>query len=180
MKNVCTWLAEEGFVALAPDLYHGKIAREISDAENLARALDHVRARADLAEAAAYLCERAGEDDAGLAVIGFSLGAYFALDLSAADPDHVRSTVVFYGTGPADFTRSKSRYLGHFAETDEYEPRAEVDKLEAALVAAGRPVTFHHYPGTGHWFFETDRVEAFDQAAATLAWRRTLAFLRGE
>ena len=111
-------------------------------------------------------------------VVGFSLGAYFALDLSATDPEHIRSVTVFYGTGPADYSRSRADYLGHFAETDEFEPQSEVDKLEAALRRAGRPATFHRYAGTGHWFFEPDRPNAFNRAAASLAWDRTLAFLR--
>jgi carboxymethylenebutenolidase len=112
-------------------------------------------------------------------VLGFSLGAYFALDLSATHPEAVRSVVIFYGTGPADFRRSKAAYLGHFAESDPFEPRAEVDKLESAIRSAGRPVTFHHYAGTGHWFFEPDRSDAYQEVAATLAWDRTLAFLEG-
>ena len=132
----------------------------------------------DIADATRFLCERAGRANHGLAVIGFSLGAYFALDLSATDPEHIRSVTVFYGTGPADYSRSRADYLGHFAETDEFEPQSEVDKLEAALRRAGRPATFHRYAGTGHWFFEPDRPNAFNRAAASLAWDRTLAFLR--
>jgi carboxymethylenebutenolidase len=72
-------------------------------------------------------------------------------------------------------TPSKPRPI---AETDEYEPRSEVDELEAALRRAGRPMSFYHYEGTGHWFFEPDRSQAFNQAAASLAWDRTLTFLR--
>jgi carboxymethylenebutenolidase len=86
--------------------------------------------------------------------------------------------VVFYGTGPGDYSASRAAYLGHFAETDPYEPRENVDYLETALRAAGRPARMYHYPGTGHWFFEPDRSDAYRPAAATLTWRRTLAFLR--
>jgi len=178
MKAFCARLAESGFVAFAPDLYHGKVTDTIPGAKALSNALDAERAKADIAEATKFLDERAGQPGHGLAVIGFSLGAYLALDHSVADPEHVRSVVVFYGTGPVDYSRSKADYLGHFAEVDEFEPLSEVDKLEAALRSAGRPVTFHRYPGTGHWFFEPDRKDAFNQAAAGLAWDRTLAFLR--
>ncbi|TMQ66033.1 MAG: dienelactone hydrolase family protein [Candidatus Eisenbacteria bacterium] len=178
MKAFCKRLAESGFVSFAPDLYHGKIADRIPDAVALSNALDANLAKADIADATRFLCERAGRANHGLAVIGFSLGAYFALDLSATDPEHIRSVTVFYGTGPADYSRSRADYLGHFAETDEFEPQSEVDKLEAALRRAGRPATFHRYAGTGHWFFEPDRPNAFNRAAASLAWDRTLAFLR--
>jgi carboxymethylenebutenolidase len=180
MKDVCTQLAGAGFTAFAPDLYHGKLADTIAEAEILGQALDanHLQARAEIAQAAGFLNDRAGLAGRGLAVIGFSLGAYFALDLSVADPEHVRSVVVFYGTRPGDYSSSNAAYLGHFAETDEFEPQSDVDALEAALRRAGRPVSFYRYPGTGHWFFEPDRSQAFNQAAASLAWDRTLTFLR--
>jgi carboxymethylenebutenolidase len=111
-------------------------------------------------------------------MIGFSLGASYALDLAAADPEHIRSVVLFYGTGGGDFSTARAAYLGHFAENDAFEPQPNVDDLEESLRRAGRPVTFYRYPGTGHWFFEPDRIEAYNQAAASLAWERTLTFLR--
>ena len=179
IRTLCTKLADSGFVAFAPDLYQGKVADTIADAEALVGTLNaRGQAKTEIADATKFLIERAGQADRGIAVIGFSLGAYYALDLSVADPEHVRSVVVFYGTGPTDFSGSKATYLGHFAENDEFEPLPEVDKLEAALRSASRPVTFHRYPGTGHWFFEPDRTDAYDQAAADLAWDRTLTFLR--
>lgn len=179
MKSVCTRLAESGFVAFAPDLYHGKVADNVADAEALGKALDsnHLQARAEIAGATRLLDERAGQGG-GLAVIGFSLGAYYALDLAAAHPEHVRSVILFYGTGDADHSTSRAAYLGHFAESDPYEPQSNVESLEESLRRAGRPVSFHRYPGTGHWFFEPDRLDAYNQAAASLAWERTLAFLK--
>lgn len=180
IKAFCTRLAESGFVAFAPDLYHGKVADDIAGAEALSGALlgDPNLAKADVAEAATSLSERSSKADRGLAVIGFSLGAYFALDLSVTAPETVRSVVVFYGTRPGDYSGSKAAYLGHFAETDEFESQSDVDSLEESLRRAGRPVTFHRYPGTGHWFFEPDRSQVYNPAAASLAWKRTLAFLK--
>jgi carboxymethylenebutenolidase len=180
IKAFCTRLAQSGFVAFAPDLYHGKVADNIADAEVLGKALDanYLQARAEIADAAMFLYERAGTADRGLAVIGFSLGVYYALDLAAAHPEHIGSVVIFYGTGDGDYRSSRAAYLGHFAEKDEFEPQSNVDNLEAALRRAGRPVSFYRYSGTGHWFFEPDRSQSFNQAAASLAWDRTLAFLR--
>jgi carboxymethylenebutenolidase len=180
MRAFCTRLADAGFVAFAPDLYHDKVADTIADAETLSTALfgNPNQAKADIAAATTFLNERAGQAARGLAVIGFSLGAYFALDLSVTAPEHIRSVVIFYGTRPGDYSSSKAAYLGHFAETDEFEPQSDVDALEASLRRAGRPVNFYQYSGTGHWFFEPDRLQAFNQAAASLAWDRTLAFLR--
>ena len=180
IQAFCTRLAESGFVAFAPDLYRGKIADNIPDAEALGSALDTnpIQAKAEIADATLFLNERAGQDDRGLAVIGFSLGAYYALDLSATDPEHIRSVVIYYWTGPGDFSSSKASYLGHFAEKDEFEPQSNVDNLEESLKHAGRPVTFYRYSDAGHWFFEPDRLQAYNQAAASLAWDRTLAFLK--
>jgi len=87
---------------------------------------------------------------------------------------------LFYGTEGtmgSDFSNSRADYLGHFAENDEYEPQSNVDSLAESLQRAGRPVTFHGYPNTGHWFFEPDVAQAYNPAAASLAWERTLAFL---
>jgi len=183
IKAVCRRLAESGFVAFAADLYHGKVADTIPAAEALGNAVDtnYLQAKGEVAEAAKYLSERVGQTDRGLAVVAFSMGAFFALDLSAADPEHIRSVVLFYGTEGTmgtDFSSSRAAYLGHFAENDQYESKSNVDNLEQSLRRAGRPVTFYRYPGTGHWFFEPDRSEAYNQAAASLAWDRTLAFLK--
>ena len=182
-KAVCTRLVEAGFVAFAPDLYHGKVADTIAGAEVLGAAIDanYQQARTEVLEAARFLNERAGQPAAGLAVVAFSLGGYYALQLAAADPEHIRSVVLFYGTEGtmgSDFSASRADYLGHYAENDPYETQAIVDSLEASLRRVGRPVTFYRYPGTGHWFFEPDRAEAYNPAAASLAWERTLAFLR--
>jgi carboxymethylenebutenolidase len=180
MKAFCTRLAGSGFVAFAPDLYHGKVADNIADAEVLGKALDtnHLQAKAEIADATKFLNERVGHIDRGLAVIGFSLGAYYALDLAAANPEDIRSVVIFYGTGDSDSSNSRAAYLGHFAENDEFESQSSIDSLEESLKGVGRPVTFYRYRGTGHWFFEPDRTQAYNQAAANLAWDRTLAFLK--
>jgi carboxymethylenebutenolidase len=180
IKAFCTQLSEAGFVAFAPDLYHGKVANTIPEAEVLSQALDanHTQAKAEIEEATLFLNEQA---EGGVAVIGFSLGAYYALHLSTTHPEHIHSVVVFYGTQGdffSDFSTSKANYLGHFAEKDEYESQDNVDNLQARLKDAGRPVTFHIYPETGHWFFEPDRPQAYNQAAANLAWVRTLVFLK--
>ncbi len=180
IKAFCARLAGAGFVAFAPDLYHGQVADTIPGAEALRDALDaaYLQAKAEIRAAVAFLNEQTGNSARGLAVIGFSLGVYFALDLAAADPEHIRRVVIFYGSGEDDYSRSRAAYLGHFAEQDEFEPGSNVDNLAESLRRAGRPVTFYHYSGAGHWFFEPDRIDAFNSEAADLAWERTLAFLQ--
>jgi carboxymethylenebutenolidase len=180
IKAVCNRLAEASFSAFAPDLYAGKVVDKIADADTLSSALfDNLeQSRAAVAAAAAYLSELAGPDKRGLAVLGFSLGGFFALDASVSLPGQIRSVITFYAARPGDYSASLAAYLCHFAEADEFEPEEGIQEMEEDLKSAGRPVTFYRYKGTGHWFFEPDRVEAYNQAAASLAWDRTLAFLK--
>jgi carboxymethylenebutenolidase len=180
IKELCKRLAGAGFTAFAPDLYHGRVTDTIEGATALAKALsgEGDKAKGDVAEAARFLLENHDPDGRGLAVMGFSLGAWYAMELSAENPA-VRKVVIFYGAAPMDYSGSQAAYLGHFAADDAYEEPEYVEETEKNLRDAGRPVTFHTYPGTGHWFFEPDRTDAYDPAAAELAWERTLAFLRG-
>lgn len=180
IRELCDRLAGEGFTAFAPDLYHGKVADTIDGAETLMKEMNgnYQQARDEISEAAAYLLQQSGQPERGLAVIGFSLGAYYAVDLSISRPEQVHSVVLFYGVGEGEVSHARAAYLGHFAENDPFEPREGVDGLEEALKGAGRPVTFYHYPGAGHWFFEPDRQDAYAPEAAQLAWERTLAFLQ--
>ena len=155
----------------------------IEGAESLSNTLDYAGAKADLAAAVTFLADHesqispTGGEDKNVAVVGFSLGAYYALHLSDVDPRRI-SAVVRLWDPPGDYNRSRAVYLGHFAENDEFEPQSEVDALEDALRDAGRLVTFYRYHGTGHWFFEPDRPDAYAAAAAELAWDRTLRFLK--
>jgi carboxymethylenebutenolidase len=103
--------------------------------------------------------------------MGFSMGTGFALMLDEHFPEAFSKIVLFYGGSGADVTNSKAHYLAHFAETDEFEPLEEVQKTK------GPNLVKHIYPGTGHWFFESDR-SAFDPAAAQTAWERSLVFLK--
>jgi carboxymethylenebutenolidase len=180
IKTVCDRLDALGFVAYAPDLYHGQVATTIEEAERLAGELDRnaERAQAETVAAVNQLVAYTGEPAAAIGVVGFSLGAAYALQLSGADPERVQAVVLFYGAGGGDFVRAQATYQGHFAENDPYEPAESVAWLEEALTAAGRSITFYRYDGVGHWFFEPDRVDAYNETAATLAWERTVAFLR--
>jgi carboxymethylenebutenolidase len=178
--GVCDRLAEAGFVALAPSLFpDGATATTIVEAEVLRDAHDEAGEAEPIARAAAeLLLGLPATTGTRIDVIGFSLGAYWALQLSQVRPDDIGAVVVFYGTDDGDYGSARAAYLGHFAEHDEYEPIASVRALEAKIEAAGREVTFHIYPGTGHWFFEPGQPNAYDEAAAELAWARTIAFLK--
>jgi carboxymethylenebutenolidase len=86
---------------------------------------------------------------------------------------------VYYGTtGGGHLARATAPVLGHFAADDPFEPAEGVAEFERALRDAGRSVTIHTYPDTGHWFAEPSR-EAYRPAAANLAFARTVEFLEG-
>ncbi len=182
-RQVCDRLAHAGFVALAPDLYQGKTATTVEEAETLASALNREseRASGDIAGAVQFLRQHEATQQAGgqdkLALIGFSLGGAYALDTSVNLPEEVGAVVIFYATYTGlDFGRAKAAYLGHFAENDPFEPTESVAELEQELSAAGKQANFYTYAETKHWFFEENRPE-YDAGAARLAWERTVAFL---
>jgi carboxymethylenebutenolidase len=176
-KDVCDRLAEAGFVALAPDLYGGRTVDEPADAEAMLAEAD-MDATLDLVRSSLItLRSLPATPDAPVGTLGFSVGASWALYLASRTPELVAATVVFYGTQSVDMSPATSAFLGHFAEEDPYVDGDELTLLEADLHVLDKDVTFHHYPGTGHWFFEADRPN-YDEPAATLAWERTLAFLR--
>ena len=176
-KDLCNRLAREGFVAFAPDLYHGQLATTVAEAQDLSDRLEEKQAGTDISNAVKYLQSLPAVTGPALAVIGFSLGAFFALDLSCQRPQDIHLVVIFYGTRPGDYASAQAAYLGHFAESDEYEPASDVKQLEKSLRSADRPVTFYTYPGTSHWFFEKDRADAYNAQAAGLAWQRTVESL---
>lgn len=180
IKTLCRRLADAGFTAFAPDLYHGKIATNIPEAETYSKALETnvPQIKTEVAAAAVFLSRHIGAAGNNLAVLAISLGAYYAVDLAATDPEHIRSVILFYGSGDANVAKSKAAYLVHYAENDPYEPPIYAQEFTAALKTAGRPAAIYTYPGTTHWFFEPDRTHEYNQTAAALAWERTLAFLQ--
>ena len=181
-RQVCDRLAEAGFVALAPDLYHGKTTANIEEAEALVKALDDEQASGDIAGAVQILRQhhatQLADGRGKFAVIGFSLGGAFALNLSIDLAQEIAAVVTFYASySGLDYSSAQAAYLCHFAADDPFEPTEAVAEMEQALQAAGRPVTTYTYPGTTHWFFEENRPE-YDAQAARLAWERTIQFLR--
>ena len=176
-KSFCDRLAGEGFVVLAPDLYHGATAATIEQADHLSSKLSRAQATKEIPAAADRLRSHPNVKGDLFAMVGFSLGAYWGSWLVENRPSDIAAAVLFYGKRPGDYSGTRASFLGHFAEKDDFESLPSVRRVEKQIRAAGRQVTFHIYPGTGHWFFEADRPEAYQPAAAQLAWERTVAFL---
>jgi carboxymethylenebutenolidase len=176
-KSWCDRLAEVDFVTLAPDLYHGRTAATIPDAEKLRATLKQAEAIQEVNEAADKLQSMLSGNRKEIGVIGFSMGGRWGLGLAEQRPDLVRATVVVYGSRGGDYAGSQSAFQFHLAETDPYVADSGIKKLEKALAKAGKYAEFYRYPGTVHWFCEDDRPDAYDPRAAALAWERMLAFL---
>lgn len=174
-KQVCHRLADQGYTALALDYYGGRIGNTIDEAKELQQEAesdpDVMGARVQAAKD--HLASlRTGES---IGILGFSMGTDWAVMTAAKEPD-VAATVLFYGGWSVDFSHMKSKVLGHYAETDEWQPFEVAKEMETNMKAAGVDVTLYTYPGTAHWFMEEDRPE-YNPAAASLAWERTFAFL---
>lgn len=175
-KQVCDRLAEQGYTALAPDYYQGRIGRTIEETKALQEEVESdpevmgamIKATKD------YLASlRTGKP---IGIVGFSMGTDWAVITAANEPD-VAATVLFYGGWTPDLSKMKSNVLGHYAERDEWFPFDRAQEMEQSMKAAGVDVTLHFYPGTAHWFMEEDRPE-YNPVAASLAWQRTLEFLK--
>jgi carboxymethylenebutenolidase len=178
IKRVCDRFAAEGFVALAPDMYHGRTASEPDGAGKLFMALEITRAEKDLRGAGRYL--QARSSTAKLGAVGFCMGGQLALFAATLNPA-VGACVNFYGIHPnvkPDYAQLHGPVLGLYAERDGFVTPEVARGVDAAIRKAGKQSEIHIYPGVDHAFFNDERPDAYDRAAAEDAWRRTLAFFR--
>ena len=184
IKGVCDRLASEGFVALAPDLYHGEMAEhtEMDRAGELMTSLPPDRAARDMSAAIDHLLSLDATSGNTVGVIGFCMGGMLTLLIAAQEGDRVAAAVPFYGAplgdGAPDWSGLTAAVEGHLAENDDFFPPEAINALGAELREAGCDVVFHVYEGTGHGFAnEENPLGTWDEAAAATAWARTLAFL---
>jgi carboxymethylenebutenolidase len=180
IEQVTDRFASEGFVALAPDLYHGKTTKAPDEAGKLMMSLRVEEAARDLAGAVAHVKTFAAPHK--VATIGFCMGGALSLFAACRNPD-VGACIVFYGVHPnikPDLTALKAPVLGIFGGDDTTTPPAAVAELDRQLSAAGKRHEFHTYAGAKHAFFNDHRREVYDPKAAADAWNKTLTFLRRE
>ncbi|MGH9243713.1 MAG: dienelactone hydrolase family protein [Acidimicrobiales bacterium] len=185
IQDVCDRFAAEGFVALAPDLYHGKATTEPDEAGKLMMALNVDQAAKDMSGAVDYVREHEASTGGGVGVTGFCAGGGLAMVLACRRPDAIKACVPWYGIFPwphsePDWSKLEASMLGHFAENDSLAPPDKVKELEARLRDTGKDVTFKVWPGVDHAFFNDTRPEVHAPDVSARAWQETLDFLRSK
>ena len=178
IKSVCDRFAAEGFSALAPDMYHGQTASEPDGAGKLFMALNIGQAEKDLRGTAHQLMSHSST--AKLGAVGFCMGGQLALFAATLNPS-IGACVNFYGIHPnvkPDYGKLSAPVLGLFAEKDQFVNPTTARAVDTAIKAAGKPSEIHIYPNVDHGFFNDDRPDVYNKAAAQDAWRRTLEFFR--
>jgi carboxymethylenebutenolidase len=181
IKDVAERFASEGFLALAPDLYHGKQTAEPDEAGKLMMSLQAQEVVKDLDGAVAYLLgnERVAGERVG--VVGYCLGGGLSLYEACHNPSKIGACVVYYGVLPGwqpDLSKLEASVLGLYAERDSYMPPPAVDELRKQLQSLGKKADLRVYPDTDHGFFNDDRPEVHDKGAAKDAWQRTVQFFK--
>ncbi len=170
--------AKQGYVALAVDLYRGKVATDSDTAHQLMRGLPDDRALRDMKAAVAYLRTRPDVDGSKIGSVGWCMGGGLSLDLALAEPT-LSGAVIYYGhlvTEPATIASLKVALLGNFGGQDQGIPPASVQEFEATAKKDGKSVNFKIYPDAGHGFASSKDPKTYRTADADDANARTEAF----
>jgi len=184
-KEMTDRLGAAGFVALAPDLYHGELAghTEMDKASKLMQSMPPDRAGRDMSGAVDFLANHSAVTSKGIGVVGFCMGGMLALIIAANRPDKVTAVVPFYGfpQGPMepDWSKLTASVSGHMAEKDDFFKPEAARALEAKLRAMGKDVTLKVHPGTGHAFMAThNALGTHDAQMAAKIWPEVVAYLK--
>ncbi len=179
IKSVADRFAREGFIALAPDLYHGEFATEPDEARKLAMAMNREQASNDLAGAARYLLSLPEVTPKKLACIGFCMGGSMTLMLAAAVPEIAAAAPFYAGFQPPaeELAKIQAEMFCAFGAEDAGIPPENVQKFEGILKDTGRNAVVKVYDGAPHSFFN-DSKPSYRPEAAKDAWERSLALFR--
>jgi carboxymethylenebutenolidase len=185
IKRTCDRLGDEGFVALAPDLFHGDIAEhtEMDKAAQLMQTLPIDRAARDMGGAIDFLRAHPAVQNERIGVVGFCMGGMLTLLVAALQGDKIGAAAPFYGAplgdSEPDWSNLTAPVRGHFAEQDDFFPPDKIRALEQKLRDMGKDVAFEIHPGTGHAFANEENALGTHHPDATdKAWTATLGFLR--
>jgi carboxymethylenebutenolidase len=184
IKEMATRLGTAGFVALAPDLYHGELAAhdEMDKAGALMNAMPPDRAARDMSGAIDYLAGLDGVTGSGIGVVGFCMGGMLSFLIAAARPDKVVAVAPFYGFPPPemepDWSKLTATIRGHMAEHDDFFTPEGAKALEAKLQGMGKDVSLTIHPGTGHAFMAPhNALGTLNEEVASVIWPQVVEFL---
>jgi carboxymethylenebutenolidase len=179
VKDQTRALAKEGYIALAVDLYRGKVAAKQEDAHQLMMGTPRDRALRDLKAAYAYLQGRPDVNKAKVGAIGWCMGGMYALALAVEEPA-LAAVVAYYGAPPTDpdaLAKIKAPVLGNYGGEDKGPSPEQVKAFEAAMKKGGKTIDVKIYEGAGHAFANVNNPwKGYREAAAKDAWARTTAF----
>jgi carboxymethylenebutenolidase len=181
VRRMVDRFAQEGFVALAPDLYRGETTDQPSEAEQKMMALSMDQAEKDMRGAVDYVAEHDAYDGSGVGSVGFCLGGGLAVWAATANPkvDAVVSYYYVLPHGKPDFSKVDAPVLGHFGTNDDFVSVDDAKALEQELKDAGADAKFEFYEGAGHAFAgDHNRIGTYDEGHANEAWRKTIDFLK--
>ncbi|MEZ4708118.1 MAG: dienelactone hydrolase family protein [Caldilineaceae bacterium] len=177
IMDVANRLAHEGYVALAPDLYHGEVATEPDEARKLVMALDMPAAVREIGQAIAYLLDQDFVSGDKVGITGFCMGGGLTLQTALVN-ESLAVAIPWYGSplSAEDAGKVTAPVLGLYGGADQGIPVDAVKNMEEGLQAAGIPNQIIIYDGAPHAFFNDTR-ESYTPAAADDAWPRALQWL---
>jgi carboxymethylenebutenolidase len=177
IRSLVDRFAAEGFVTLAPDLYHGKVTADPNTAGKLMQELDRDRALRDIEGAVRFLlAHERGNGKVG--ITGFCMGGAYSFAAAASIPE-ISAAVPFYGVPPADktdYSKVKAPILAHFASRDQWATVASAEATKKQIEAHGQSMQLEVYEAD-HAFMNDTRPDVYHPENARLAWERTVAFL---
>ena len=176
IKEIADRYAAEGFLAFAPDLYHGQVATEPDEARKYAMSMERQVAAQEIDTAIAWMKSERGAGKVGC--VGYCMGGGLTLATAIRPTSNVDAVHVYYGGGmPSEeqIATIKVPVLGSYGSEDQGIPKEQVDMLRATLEKSGVPNDITYYQGAHHSFFNDTRP-AYHEEAAKDSWEKSIAW----
>ncbi len=179
VKEQGSKFADQGYVALAVDLYRGKVADTPDLAHELMRGVPEDRVARDLRAAFNYLAAQPNVKKDRIGSVGWCMGGGYSLNVALLEPT-LAAAVINYGhlaTEPSELKKINAPILGSFGGQDRGIPPDDVKKFQQALTQLGKKNEIKIYPDAGHAFENPNNKQGYRPEDAADAWKRTVEFL---
>jgi carboxymethylenebutenolidase len=179
VKEQASKLADQGYAALAIDLYRGKVATTPDEAHQIMRGVPEDRAKRDLHAAFEFLASQSNVKKDRIGSIGWCMGGGYALDVALQEPT-LAATIINYGhlaTDPEALKKINASILGLFGAQDKGITPDDVQKFEQTMKQLGKKIEVKEYDEAGHAFENPNNKQGYREADAQDAWKRTVDFL---